>query len=211
MPTRNIYCVNIAFSMGSYSKLVSLSPEICSLEDINDQVGHALRDHRRIKRIQLPSYEMDSNISKSKVNLTISPEKIDRLYYCKGYEVDDFSERFELYCRTEYEGSLYFVSMRVECESVGFVCNHVGEIVFTKDYNLYFQNVICRDFRNTVKVENPDFPYQNVICRYFRNTAQDKIVLPPSLYFQHVIVRDYRNSVKAKIRQSLLEDGYIIS
>ena len=217
--------------MGSNSKLVSLSPEICSIQDIYRHVGHALLDQRCIKRTQLPSYKED--LSKSKVNLTISPEKIDRIYYCKNIDVDYFFQRFELYCRVEYEGALYFVSMQMECETATiFHCSHDGEMVFTKDPKSYFQNIICHDFRNTVKDEEyyyPDSPFQNVICmlkdkefypdiphqniihRYFRNAVKDKIVMHPSLYFQHVIVRDYRNSVKAKIRRSLLEDGYIIS
>ena len=63
---------------------------------------------------------------------------------------------FELYCRMEYKGTLYFISIPVECESVGlFHCCHVGKLIFTRHPNLYFQNVICHDFRNTVKDEYP--------------------------------------------------------
>ena len=96
-------------------------------------------------------WEIKDWVYEDLINFTIKAEKIDRLYHMV---VDDAS--WEIFCRVEYKGKLYFSVMYASCNDSASECPVGGYIAITKLPNFFLQSIVTPS-------QNPEQIYKSLI------------------------------------------------
>ena len=192
-------------------EFISYEPNICTREDIDDEIGYALNYQYCFNRITSP-WEMEDWDQDELRSFKIEIEKIDRIYRIYVNIEDDNFRSWWISCRMHYKGEKYFVDMLSNCESCGFECQGEGTIRITKLPDFFLNHVLECDEANDVvyqallkegyNVQEPD-PLQLTDPQYWKNVPMLKYMCHYTIYNNRDVLSHYKEHLPRLLSKSV--------